>query len=48
MRLLQVVGLSEADLQELLEALRSEGDLDVIGTAASLSESEGLRHVTFS
>lgn len=45
MHLLQVFGMSKTDVLELFEALRAEGDLQIIGEETSIFESDWLRHV---
>ncbi len=39
----QVFGMSKVDVQQLFDALRAEGHLEIIGTEASIIESKWLR-----
>ena len=39
----QVFGMSKVDVQQLFDALRAEGQLEIIGTEASVIESKWRR-----
>ena len=41
--ILQVFGMSKVDVQQLFDALRAEGHLEIIGTEASIIESKWRR-----
>jgi len=42
--ILQVFGMSKVDVQQLFDALRAEGHLEIIGTEASIIESKWRRY----